>query len=521
MKKEKNKIEINSDFLRALHLVNETDKNVFITGRAGTGKSTLLSYFRDNTKKRVIVLAPTGVAAVNVSGQTIHSFFGFKPDITLQKVRKKFKDDDKKNIYKKIDAIIIDEISMVRADLLDCVDKFLRLNGKNKNLPFGGIQMIFIGDLYQLSPVVASKEKDIFKIHYASPYFFDAKIFANSDLALEFVELEKIYRQSDEFFINILNAIRNRSVEDKHLQSINQRFRADFEPPKGEYYINLTTTNDLADKINREKLNDLPGKIISSKARIAGNFAKEYYPTTDLLELKKGAQIMLLNNDSAGRWVNGTIAKLVDVNIDEESGSCFIIQLENGNKEEIFPYTWEIFHFALENNRLVSKAVGSFTQYPMRLAFAVTIHKSQGKTFDKVVIDIGRGTFAHGQMYVALSRCRTLEGIVLKKEFKKEHIMMDWRVVKFVTGFQYQQAEKLLPLNKKVDLIKKAIKEKKDLKITYLKGKDEKSRRIIFPKKIGKMEYAGHLYLGVVAHCRKRNEERVFNVERILELEVI
>lgn len=514
-------IEINEGFQRALELIEAEKKNVFITGRAGTGKSTLLAYFRTKTKRKIVVLAPTGVAAINVGGQTIHSFFKFKPNITAEKVKAKYQKDDKKNIYRKIEAIVIDEISMVRADLLDCVDKFMRLNGPNKEKPFGGVQMIFIGDLYQLPPVVTSSEKHIFSSHYASPYFFSARVFDRPDFELEFLELEKIYRQKDEKFIGLLNAIRNRTVSEDDLKILNKKLAPDFEPASGDYYIYLTTTNDAADSVNREKLSQLPGQSQQFEAEIVGNFSKEYFPTAQVLEMKVGAQVMMLNNDSMGRWVNGSVAKILAFEENEFGTTEVMVQLENGEIEEVTPHTWDVYNFFLENGKLFSRSIGSFTQYPLRLAFAITIHKSQGKTFDKAVIDIGRGTFAHGQMYVALSRCRTLEGIVLKKEIKKGHIIMDWNVVKFVTSFQYRQAEKLLSLEDKIALIKKAIKEKQTLQITYLKGKDEKSQRSIRPKKIAEMEFSGHPYLGLVAFCLSRKEDRTFNVERILECEIL
>ncbi|MFH1362141.1 MAG: AAA family ATPase, partial [bacterium] len=251
-------IELNDLFKKSLELLENSGQNLFITGKAGTGKSTLLDYFRGQTKKRVVVLAPTGVAAINVRGETIHSFFGFKPDITLDKVRKlDFEKRGKPNIYKKIEAIVIDEISMVRADLLDCVDKFLRLNGPDKNLPFGGLQMIFFGDLYQLPPVVTSREQHIFKGHYASPYFFSARVF--QIVKFEYLELEKVYRQKDEKFIALLNAIRNNSATETELTALNQRYLPDFEAT-GDYSIYLTTTNQMARELNEVRLNSLKGK---------------------------------------------------------------------------------------------------------------------------------------------------------------------------------------------------------------------------------------------------------------------
>jgi ATP-dependent exoDNAse (exonuclease V) alpha subunit len=509
-------IDLNPEFQRALDIMEKTDRHVFVTGRAGTGKSTLLQYFRRQTKKKIVVLAPTGVAAINVGGQTIHSFFGFRPDITLSAIRKKTK-GDKKNLYKKLTAIVIDEVSMVRADLMDCVDAFLRLNGPDGKAPFGGVQMIFIGDLYQLPPVVTSREREIFRGHYASPYFFSAKAFDGLDM--DFVELEKVYRQTDGEFIRLLNTIRNRTATDEDLALINRRADPAFVPDAKDYYIHLTSTNDLADGVNKQKLDGLPGKVWMAHGFINGEFGREYLPTDEVLKLKKGAQIMLLNNDSAGRWINGTVGRVKGFRrYEEDDGDVILAHLESGLKVEIEPHTWEIYRFFLKEGQLASEIMGSFTQYPVRLAFAVTIHKSQGKTFEKAIIDVGRGTFAHGQMYVALSRCRTLDGIVLRQPIKKNHILMDWQVVKFLTGIQYKRSEQLFPREEKVKAIEAAIRDQKTLEILYLKGKDEKSRRAVRPLVVAEMEYNGHPYLGMVAMCLMRKEKRIFNVDRILEI---
>ena len=508
-------VEINPKFQKALDLMEDSHRHVFITGRAGTGKSTLLHYFCKHTDKKAVILAPTGVAAVNVGGQTIHSFFRFKPDVTLSAIRKKYM-DEKKNLYKKLQTIVIDEISMGRADLLDCVDKFLRLNGPDEKLPFGGVQMIFIGDLYQLPPVVSGHEREIFREHYATPYFFSARVF--EELDIEFVELEKIYRQKDDEFIRLLNTIRNRTVTGDDLALFNQRLNPQFVAPPDDFYIYLTSTNEQANRINDEQLAKLPGKTYTVHGLIEGDFGKEYLPTSIELKLKKGAQIMLLNNDPSGRWVNGTVGRMIGIKKDEEEQDIVIARLDNGSKVEITPYTWEIFRFFLKNGELSSETVGSFTQYPLRLAFAVTIHKSQGKTFDKVIIDVGRGTFAHGQMYVALSRCTTLEGIVLRTPLKKSHILMDWQVVKFLTHRQYDLAERRLPRQEKVVLIEEAIRKKQDLEIVYLKAKDEKSSRVIRPLAVGEMEYKGRPFVGLTAFCLMRREQRTFSVDKILEI---
>ncbi len=518
------KIELNQQFKQALKIMENTSKNVFVTGKAGTGKSTLLEYFRSTTKKKVVVLAPTGVAAINVAGQTVHSFFGFKPNITLQKIRRKYKKDDKNNIYKKLDAIIIDEISMVRSDLLDCVDKFLRLNGKNKNLAFGGAQMIFIGDLYQLPPVVISKEREIFAKEYNSEYFFDAKVFNDDKFVMKFIELEKIYRQNDQKFINLLNAIRNNSITEQELKIINACYNPNFQNKPGDFFICLTPTNKASQIINEEKLYQLNNKLYNCKGTTTGDFKKEYLPTEIDLRVKAGAQIMMLNNDSIKRWVNGTIGKIVEIQKNKETGlNVIFAKLANGEIEAVLPHTWEIFNFSLDKNTgmINSKIVGSFTQYPLKLAWSVTIHKSQGKTFDNVIIDIGRGTFAHGQMYVALSRCTTLDGIVLKKQISKKNIWMDWRVVKFMTKYQYEISEKNLSLEDKIQIIKNAISSKSELSIVYLKANDTKSKRIIRPKQVGQMEYLNKPFLGMNALCLTRKEDRVFRVDRILEMKVV
>jgi len=521
MTKNKKPVEIdfNPEFQRALSLIEDTDKHIFITGRAGTGKSTLLNYFHHHTKKRVVILAPTGVAAVNVGGQTIHSFFHFKPGVTLTSIRKKkATGKEKKSIYKKLTAIVIDEISMVRADLLDCVDKFLRLNGPDSKRPFGGVQMIFIGDLYQLPPVVSSAEREIFRSHYNSPYFFSARVM--EELDMEFVELEKVYRQKDDDFIRLLNAIRNNSITEDDIALFNKRCDPSFEVSSDDFYISLTSTNDMADSINDKRLADLPGKLWIAQGIIEGEFGRESMPTAEELKLKKGAQIMLLNNDSYGRWINGTIGKVLGFEKDDEDNVLISALLDNGETVEIGPYTWEIYHFFLKDDELASESVGSFTQYPVRLAHAVTIHKSQGKTFEKALIDVGRGTFAHGQMYVALSRCTTLDGMVLRHPLKKSHVLMDWQVVKFLTRIQYDKAKLKCSHEDKLDIIHSAIREKKSLDILYLKAKDEKSRRTIRPLFVGEMEYNGHPFIGLSAYCLTRKQKRVFNVDRILEISV-
>lgn len=511
-------IELNEFFQKALDLMENSNKNVFVTGKAGTGKSTLLDYFRNHTRKKLVVLAPTGVSALNVKGQTIHSFFGFKPNVTLNSI-KKIK-GNQKNIYKELDTIVIDEASMVRADLLDCIDKFLRLNVKKKK-PFGGVQMIFFGDLYQLPPVVTGKEKEFFNTYYKSPYFFDSMVMKEIDM--EFIELEKIYRQKDENFIAILNAIRNNSITEKELNILNQRYYPEFISKPKDFYIWLTSINNTAEKINREHLSRISSPLITYRGALSGDFNEDSLPTQIDLRIKEGAQVMLLNNDPLFRWVNGSIGKIVDIIKQKDDADIIVVELITGEVVDVLPYRWELFnyYFDKDKNTIESEVVGSFTQYPIKLAWAVTIHKSQGKTFDKVVIDIGRGTFASGQVYVALSRCTRLDGIVLKRPLEKKHIFMDWRVVKFLTQFQYRLSENLCPFEKKLNIIKNAINTNQRLEIVYLKNNDTKSKRIISPIFVGEMEYSGKTYTGMEAFCHLRNDRRVFRLDRILEIKEV
>jgi ATP-dependent exoDNAse (exonuclease V) alpha subunit len=508
-------IEMTDSIACAYSVMEKTNKNVFLTGRAGTGKSTLLKYFLGNTKKNVVVLAPTGVAAINVGGQTIHSFFRFGIDITLDKVRKLSKREQA--LYKAIDTIVIDEVSMVRADIMDCIDKFMRLNGRKKNQPFGGVQMILVGDIYQLPPVVRGIEKEIFESVYESPYFFSSNAFKEGKFT--FIELEKIFRQQDRTFIEILNKIRNNTIDNDLLKVLNQRVDLEFMPSEKDTYIVLTTLNAISDWINQSNLSRIDGELYTFTGRISGEFDEQYLPTDMELNLKVGAQVMLINNDPEGRWVNGTIGRVVE--IDDERDSEILVELENGEIVDVKRYRWKIIKYTYdrENKRITTEEVGSFTQFPIILAWAITIHKSQGKTFEKVIIDIGRGTFAHGQLYVALSRCRSLNGIVLRRPVEKRHIIMDRRVVRFATEYQYRQSEEYCSKEEKIKILSDAIRDGREIMIVYLKTNDDKTRRRIKPLFVGEIEYNDRKFIGLKALDLDKNEERHFKIERILEIE--
>ncbi len=426
---------------RALNLVQDTGKNVFITGKAGTGKSTLLEHLRLNSKRKMVVLAPTGVAAVNVNGDTIHSFFGLKPGFELDEAREKRIDEKKAKRFKSLKTILIDEISMVRADLLDAIDVFLR-KARDDNNPFGGVQMVFFGDLYQLPPVMTWRDKEKFLSEYESPYFFDAKVFqgANDLLSdsfhLEHIQLTKIYRQTDDNFIEVLNGVRNNCMTDDHLEKLNERHDADFIPDKDDKFIHLMTTNADAATINAVELAKLKGSMTTFVAANSGKIAKNLRPNDEEVTVKVGAQVMFIYNDPERKWVNGTIGRVVNIceDYNEETDKMetfLIVEKEDGKRVEVRPHKWEISRYVFASGNFKREQIGSFTQIPLKLAWAITIHKSQGKTFEKVIIDLGSGSFAHGQTYVALSRCTSLEGIVLRRPFRKSDIIMDERIEVF------------------------------------------------------------------------------------------
>lgn len=506
-------IELNEGFRRALAAI-EAGRHVFVTGRAGTGKSTLLRYFRATTRRRVAVVAPTGVAALNAGGQTIHSFFGWRPDITPARVRRV--GEEKGRLYRALEAIVVDEVSMVRADLLDCVDRFLRLNGPSPGEPFGGVQMVFIGDLYQLPPVATALEERALSALYPTPYFFSARCLQGLDY--ELVELEKAYRQQqDPQFLEVLDAVRNGTINEGQLALLNGRCLPDFEPPPQELWVHLCATNAQAEAINRRQLMRLRGRAHTFVGRIEGRFEREYLPVPVELSLKAGAQVMLVSNDPLGRWANGTLGRVRQLWPDPE-GPAALVELHEGGEAEVTPHTWELYELYLEGEELRSRVVGRYTQMPLILAWAVTIHKAQGKTLPRVVVDLGRGAFAPGQVYVALSRATSLEGLVLKRPIDRRHIWCDRRVVRFLTEFRYRRSEEALPLARKRELVEAAIREGRPLRIVYLKPDDRRTCRVVWPLEVGEMEHGGRTFLGMRAYCSLRGEERTFRLDRILEM---
>lgn len=510
-------LERTPDFERALELMRSGGPFTFITGRAGTGKSTLLQHFASTTAMFAPILAPTGVAALNVGGETIHRFFRFAPGISVKDARRKGATCLEPDVYRKTEALIIDEISMARADLLDCMDQFLRVVRKSK-LPFGGLRIIAIGDLYQLPPVVSSSERKAFSELYASPYFFDSsavkELTASGSLA--FVELEKIYRQTDPFFISLLNAVRNRSITDLDLDRLNARASG----PTFKDAIILTATNAAADTINQERLKKLHGKAQLFEGYYRGDFPEKEAPADPALYLKREARVMCVANDPSGKFVNGSLG-IVRSFGNEDNEPSVTVDLDDGTQALIAPHTWTIYRsvYDKKTHALNQERLGSFTQIPLRLAWAVTIHKSQGKTFDRAVIDLGRGAFATGQTYVALSRCRSLDGLSLAKPVTIHDIRLDYAIVKFQTSLQYSVAHKKLPVEKIIEALKNAALKGQRLTITYLKGKDEKSRRTIVPRTIEEDEYKGHAFLALRAWCELREDERTFNVEKILDIQ--
>ena len=446
-------MENNPELQLAWQFIENTGTHLFLTGKAGTGKTTFLRRLREQSPKRMVVLAPTGIAAINAGGVTIHSFFQlsfapFVPDTTLNSAQIHYRiNKEKRNIIRSMDLLVIDEISMVRADLLDAVDATLR-RYRDREKPFGGVQLLMIGDLQQLAPVVKDSEWEMLRHYYETPYFFASR--ALRETTYMTIELEKVYRQSDTFFLSLLNKIRENKADDEVLNELNKRYQRDFQPPKEEGYIRLTTHNNQAQRINDRELASLPGKAYSFRAEVKDDFPEYSYPADEVLTIKEGAQIMFLKNDvsSEKRYYNGMIGEVVTVN---ETG-MFVRGKDSEHEFQLLQEEWGNYKYVLneETKEITEEIAGVFRQYPIRLAWAITIHKSQGLTFERAIID-ARNSFAHGQTYVALSRCKTLDGMVLESPLCREAIISDSVVDNFTKA-----VERNKPGNKQLNDMQKA-----------------------------------------------------------------
>ena len=434
----------NPEFQDAWGVLQRTHRSVFLTGKAGTGKSTFLKYIRANTKKKTIVLAPTGIAAVNVGGQTMHSFFKipFKPMVpddpdyaNPARMRKMLRyTKEKVKLIQQLELIIIDEISMVRADIIDFVDRVLRVYSGNMREPFGGKQLLLVGDIFQLEPVVTHDTRDILRRYYKNFFFFNARAFQQINLVA--IELKKIYRQSDNDFISLLDRVRVNRATSADMARLNQRCNPDYQEINENFVITLATRRDTVDSINDEHMRALKTPEYSYIGQIEGDFPENSLPTALRLTLKEGAQVIFIRNDKEGRWYNGSIGKVTLLRQDE-----VYVTLENGLELEVLPEVWENMQYTYneKEKKVEEKVLGTFMQIPIKPAWALTVHKSQGLTFNNVVIDFVGGAFTGGQTYVALSRCTSLEGITLLKPLSERDIIVNMAVVDFSRQFNNKQ----------------------------------------------------------------------------------
>jgi len=421
----------NAEFQQAYDLIQNTNTTFFLTGKAGTGKSTFLRYFVENIDKNFVVVAPTGIAALSAGGVTIHSFFQLPPRHFLPNdkgITTFYGASNKRRIIQTLDTLIIDEISMVRVDLLSAIDRSLRINGGNPRLPFGGKQVVFIGDIYQLPPVMPREPDDHKTIDevYGSPFFFNAPVF--DKIGFRTIELQKVYRQTDPVFISILDKIRTVEFDHIDLTRINTRIVPAKEYERQKFAITLTVRKDMADAVNHWKLCGLKTDQVIYHAMVSGIFKPEVYPTAEHLALKVGAQVMFVHNDKRKRWVNGTIGYIVQLD-----NATLQVQLHDDSICQVSLARWENIKYTYnrEKEKIEQEVIGVFEQFPLKLAWASTIHKSQSQTFEKVIVDIGDGTFCSGQAYVALSRVTSLEGLYLKREIKSSDIFVDHEIIEF------------------------------------------------------------------------------------------